>query len=152
MLVLTEYRRFLPSMHAVVCDFPLPWTPQTKAENGMLVLRNSRESWTAVVDVKSELPSSPYCGRSVLFGDSSIPLENSTAFLILLTEDSSRSFSVSEFRWRSCSWISDIDEASLVVPFSVQSKSKPSASSRNFLSSELVSFCNCGVKNCGRLA
>jgi len=75
-------RGSLTIMHAVVCDFPLPCTPQTNAENGTLVLRNSLESMIVVEGVGSELPRSPYCGRSSSRpGDLSTSAEKSTAFL-----------------------------------------------------------------------
>jgi hypothetical protein len=84
-------------MHAVVCDFPLPCTPQTNAENGTLVLRNSLESMIVVEGVGSELPRSPYCGRSSSRpGDLSTSAEKSTAFLKLPIDVSSPRSSVVE--------------------------------------------------------
>jgi hypothetical protein len=88
-------------MHAVVCDFPLPWTPQTNAENGTLVLRKSLESMIVVEEFGSELPRSPYCGRSFSEpGHPSKSAEKITAFLRPPMELSSLLSSVTEEKLR----------------------------------------------------
>jgi hypothetical protein len=74
----------VPIRHDVVCDFPLPCTPQMKAENGMFVLRKILGSSGEQVFPAAELPKSANCGIALESIPSERPAEKSIASFTVL--------------------------------------------------------------------
>lgn len=70
-----------PIKQDVVCDFPLPCTPQMNAEKGMFVLRNILRLDRSIAEsgFGAELPSNAYCGATLCGARSRRSAENRTA-------------------------------------------------------------------------
>src|ERR1700733_11808091 len=104
---------YLPIIHDVVCDFPLPCSPHINTEKGMFVFRKSLGSAILVEYIPSsgrELPSSPYCGRKLRSKCSNKSAGKRTAFLISSCHLSR--LSVSSARSSSLNWLPRTDKGS----------------------------------------